>query len=68
MSKPKRTITRDSVFRDVGAADIRGEQETLKQGIAAEEVRTHQTAVWLGEDEIRAYASDESRRPMRMRA
>ena len=53
MAKSKRTITRDSVFRDVRAAtDIRDEREHPKQGLPPEEMRTHQTAVWLGEEEI----------------
>jgi hypothetical protein len=52
MSKPKRTITRDSVFRDVGAAEVRGDQELPKQGIPQDETRSRQTAVWLGDDEV----------------
>src|SRR5436309_2355145 len=51
----KRTISRDSVFRDVGASAVPGIRDDLKvpaQGIQPEETRTHQTAVWLGEDEI----------------
>ena len=49
MAKSKRTITRDSVFRDVRTRD---ERELPKQGLPPEETRTHQTAVWLGEEEI----------------
>ncbi len=53
MAKSKRTITRDSVFRDVrAAADTRDERELPKQGLPLEETRTHQTAVWLGDDDI----------------
>jgi hypothetical protein len=49
MPKLKRTISRDSVFRDVST---REEHELPKQGLPPEETRTHQTAVWLGEEEI----------------
>ncbi len=52
MTKSKRTIVRDSVFRDVQPDDTRGERQLPKQGIPPEETRTHQTAVWLGEEEI----------------
>jgi hypothetical protein len=54
-SKAKRTISRDSVFRDVGAGSVPGIRDDLKvpaQGIAADEARTHQTAVWLGDEEV----------------
>ena len=49
MAKSKRTITRDSVFRDVRTRD---ERELPKQGLPPEETRTRQTAVWLGDEEI----------------
>ncbi len=49
MAKSKRTITRDSVFRDVRT---REERDFPKQGLVTEETRTHQTAVWLGDEEI----------------
>lgn len=47
MSKNKRTITRDSVFRNTGAGD-----DTPRQGITPQETATRQTAVWLAEVEI----------------
>jgi hypothetical protein len=53
--KSKRTISRDSVFRDVGAGVVPGIRDDLKtpaQGLPQEETRTHQTAVWLGDDEV----------------
>lgn len=49
MAKSKRTITRDSVFRDVRT---REERESPRQGLSPEETRTRQTAVWLGDEEI----------------
>jgi|GEM_PF-2071074 len=53
MTKPKRTITRDSVFRGAGATTGAYEERELpKQGLPPEETRTHQTAVWLGDEEI----------------
>jgi hypothetical protein len=57
MNKPKRTINRDSVFRDVGplrnrdTADTGEESKSPAQGLPVEETRTHQTAIWLGDDE-----------------
>jgi hypothetical protein len=49
MSKAKRTINRDSVFRDVRTE--RGDEANLPtQGL--EETRSYQTAVWLGDEEI----------------
>jgi hypothetical protein len=53
--KGKRTISRDSVFRDVGAGAVPGIRDDLKlpaQGLPQDETRTRQTAVWLGEEEI----------------
>lgn len=47
MATSKRTITRDSVFRDVGE-----ERKLPTQGLPLDETRTRQTAVWLGDDEI----------------
>jgi hypothetical protein len=55
LKRSKRTISRDSVFRDVGAGAVSGIRDDLKtptQGLPQEETRTHQTAVWLGEDEV----------------
>lgn len=56
MSNPKRTINRDSVFRDVNTLDAKDKSRDTtqppNQGLPQEETRTHQTAVWLGEDEI----------------
>ena len=46
VSQNKRTITRDSVFRHIGA------QDTAPQGIKPEAAPTHQTAVWLGDEEV----------------
>ena len=46
VSRNKRTITRDSVFRHTGA------QDTAPQGIEPEAAPTHQTAVWLGDEEV----------------
>jgi hypothetical protein len=45
MPKQKRSITRDSVFRTTGKAP------QPKQGITQPEVKTHQTAVWLTDEE-----------------
>src|SRR5438105_12239878 len=55
LRRTKRTISRDSVFRDVGATSMPGIRDDLKvpaQGLPQEETRTHQTAVWLGDEEI----------------
>lgn len=53
MSKPKRTITRDRVFRDVGSTSVvGGKEEAPKQGITPDETCSHQTAVWLSDDEF----------------
>ena len=46
MLRGKRTINRDSVFRPTGTPT-----EAPAQGIPRES-QTHQTAVWLGDDEI----------------
>ncbi len=46
VSRNKRTITRDSVFRHTGT------QDTAPQGIKPEAAPTHQTAVWLGDEEV----------------
>jgi hypothetical protein len=45
MPKPKRSITRDSVFRTTGDISL------PKQGIEKSDVRTRQTAVWLADEE-----------------
>jgi hypothetical protein len=45
MPKPKRSITRDSVFRTIGKVS------TPKQGISKPEAKTYQTAVWLTDEE-----------------
>jgi hypothetical protein len=45
MSKPKRSITRDSVFRSTTTAP------PPKQGISKTEAETRQTAVWLTDEE-----------------
>lgn len=52
--KAKRTISRDSVFRDVGVGSMPSTKDDLKAPIQGlqEETRTHQTAVWLGDEEI----------------
>lgn len=47
MPRPKRTITRDSVFRTTSAA---GELPT--QGITTQEAPSRQTAVWLADEEV----------------
>jgi hypothetical protein len=46
MPRGKRTISRDTVFRTTGTPT-----EQPRQGIE-QEAPTHQTAVWLGDDEI----------------
>ena len=45
MPRPRRSITRDSVFRATGQAP------TPAQGIGQPEAKTRQTAVWLGDEE-----------------
>jgi hypothetical protein len=45
MPRPRRSITRDSVFRTTEQAP------TPAQGIGKEEVKTRQTAVWLIDEE-----------------
>ena len=45
MARPRRSITRDSVFRTTGQA------LTPAQGIGKQELKTHQTAVWLTDEE-----------------
>jgi hypothetical protein len=45
MPKPRRSITRDSVFRTTG------QQATPPQGIGNLEAKTRQTAVWLADEE-----------------
>ena len=45
MPKPKRSITRDSVFRTTR------ESPTPKQGISKVDVKTRQTAIWLLDEE-----------------
>ena len=45
MPKPKRSITRDNVFRTTGAVPM------PKQGINKPEAETRQTAVWLTDEE-----------------
>jgi hypothetical protein len=55
VKNPKRTISRDSVFRDVGAGAVPGIRDDLKvpaQGLPQDETKTYQTAVWLGDEEI----------------
>jgi hypothetical protein len=58
MNKPKRTINRDSVFRDVGplrnrdTGNVGEESKTPAQGLLVGETRTHQTAIWMGNNEI----------------
>jgi len=44
---PKRTISRDSVFRQTGGPPA----ETPVQGIPVTETPTRQTAVWLADEE-----------------
>lgn len=48
MPREKRTIARDSVFRATGPSVDRPVQGTSR----ADDALTHQTAVWLGEEEI----------------
>jgi hypothetical protein len=45
MPKPRRSITRDSVFRTTGQAPAPA------QGLGKEEPKTRQTAVWLTDEE-----------------
>jgi hypothetical protein len=45
MARPRRSITRDSVFRATGQAP------TPVQGIGKQEPKTRQTAVWLTDEE-----------------
>jgi hypothetical protein len=45
MPKPRRSITRDSVFRTTG------QQDTPAQGLGKLETKTRQTAVWLADEE-----------------
>ena len=45
MPRPRRSITRDSVFRTTGQAAIPA------QGISKQEAKTRQTAVWLTDEE-----------------
>jgi hypothetical protein len=47
MPKPKRTITRDSVFRTTGST-----AEPPAQGITPQEAPARQTAVWLADEEM----------------
>ena len=47
MPKSRRTIARDSVFRSTGPAADRP-----VQGLTSEDAPTHQTAVWLGDEEV----------------
>ena len=45
MPRPRRSITRDSVFKTTGAVP------TPAQGIGQPEAKTRQTAVWLADEE-----------------
>ena len=45
MARPRRSITRDSVFRTTGQAP------PPAQGLGKEEPKTRQTAVWLTDEE-----------------
>jgi hypothetical protein len=45
MPRPRRSITRDSVFRTTG------QTATPAQGLATPEAKTRQTAVWLADEE-----------------
>ena len=45
MPRPRRSITRDSVFRTTGQA------ATPAQGLSTPEAKTRQTAVWLTDEE-----------------
>ena len=45
MTRPRRSITRDSVFRTTGQAP------TPAQGIGETKAKTRQTAVWLTDEE-----------------
>ncbi len=46
MAKPKRSITRDSVFRSTGTDAV-----PPQQGIEKQEAQMRQTAVWLSDEE-----------------
>ncbi len=46
MAKPRRSITRDSVFRSTG-----NDQTAPQQGIEKQDVQMRQTAVWLADEE-----------------
>ena len=48
MAKPKHSIVRDSVFRSTGSPAA----DAPAQGLPVEEKPNHQTAVWLGDDEV----------------
>ena len=45
MPRPRRSITRDSVFRTTGQAPA------PRQGLGTQEAKTRQTAVWLTDEE-----------------
>ena len=45
MARPRRSITRDSVFRTTG------QTPTPAQGLGTPEAKTRQTAVWLTDEE-----------------
>ena len=45
MARPRRSITRDSVFKTTGQA------VTPAQGIGKQETKTRQTAVWLSDED-----------------
>jgi|SRR5579871_1451921 len=47
MPRGKSTITRDSVFRGTGSTT-----QPPAQGIAPQEPPMHQTAVWLGDEDV----------------
>jgi len=51
MPAPKKTITRDSVFRRAPAAAERPVQG-ITQGIPENDAPNRQTAIWLSDDEI----------------
>ena len=51
MTRSKRTIARDSVFRGTGINTSGDVPQPPAQGIAAE-TPTRQTAVWLAEEEV----------------
>lgn len=50
MSRSKRTIMRDSVFR--GTGNTSGPSEPPTQGVPPPEPPTRQTAVWLADEEV----------------